>query len=197
MSSDSPISTAVAALKRGEVIALATDTVYGLVCDPQSTEAVKHLFDLKGRSERKPLQLLAQSAEQARSLIEIPAQAESLTAHWPGALTLIGVAKKKFAAGVGTSVDGKTTTLGVRVPSNAIAQSLLAAFGSPLAATSANHSGHPDATTAVQVQQAFQKDIAVIVEADSEVISNAPSTVVDITGPRAVVLRRGALVLKP
>src|SRR3990172_5226682 len=93
------IEKAVRLLKKGEVIACATDTVYGLLADPQDASAIEKIFLLKGRSLAKPLQILVSDAKSARSLIEIPFQYHYLTKHWPGGLTVIG--KRKLSTALG------------------------------------------------------------------------------------------------
>lgn len=191
------LTQAVAALKRGEVLAVATDTVYGLVADPRNQAAVDHLFTLKGRARHHPLQVLAASPEQARSLITIPLRAEGLTKHWPGPLTLVSHSKQLFANGVGEKNRQHQTKLGVRVPRNSTALKLLLAFGGPLAASSANRSGQVDSISASQVRRVFPKGLGGLLEADREVQHAASSTVVDVTDTPWRILRQGVLRITP
>ncbi|MFO0702383.1 MAG: L-threonylcarbamoyladenylate synthase [Candidatus Andersenbacteria bacterium] len=185
---------ATQALRRGEVVAVATDTVYGLVCDPRNPAAVRQVFELKGRGYDKPLQVLAATVEQAHALIGLPASAKRLTKLWPGALTIVGQAKVQFAPGVGAEMRGRTT-LGVRVPSSPTVLKLLLAFG-PLAATSANHSGRPEALRAADVRRTFRTGLAGILGNDREVMVRVGSTVVDVTGAAPKMLRQGAVRLR-
>ncbi len=189
--SDLNLDAVVAELRGGNVIACATDTVYGLLADPVNPEAVQRIFTLKGRAEKKPLQILAISVDVARELIEIPKKFARLLEYWPGGLTLVGARKMTTAAGVGTS-----RTLGVRVPTGNTIRKLLLQFGGSLGATSANPSGQPSATQAKQVR-AYFGDTLRILGADAEVTEAQGSTVIDITGQNIRVLRQGAVLVTP
>ena len=190
--SSAAVASAAAALRRGEVVAVATDTVFGLVCDPRNPQAVRNVFELKGRGVSKPLQVLAATVEQAHALISLPSYARRLTKHWPGALTIVGRAKVQLAPGVGVCEHGSTTTLGVRVPSSPTVLQLLLAFG-PLAATSANRSGQHEALRAADVRRTFRVGLAAILGSDREVSSGVSSTVIDVTGVEPSVLRQGSV----
>ncbi|MFO0704748.1 MAG: L-threonylcarbamoyladenylate synthase [Candidatus Andersenbacteria bacterium] len=178
------LERAVSLLQSGEVLAVATDTVFGLMCDPCNQAAVDKIFTLKGRDFTKPLQVLAVDRKQAQDLIEIPEHAVELTHEWPGALTLVAKAKVQLAKRV-----GKENTLGVRVPTGATITALLQAFG-PVAATSANPSGQSPATTKAQVAAYFGDTIPLILGEDREVASGSASKVVDVTHQPHVVLRQ-------
>jgi L-threonylcarbamoyladenylate synthase len=180
----SDMERAVALIKAGEVVAVATDTVFGLVCDPRTQSAVDKIFALKGRDFSKPLQVLAGDAEQAAGLIEIPDHAQVLAEEWPGALTIVAKSKVQLADRI-----GKDGTLGVRVPTGSTITRLLEAFG-PLAATSANPSGQPPATTRAQVQTYFGDAVALVLGDDAEVVGGSASKVVDVTREPHVVLRQ-------
>lgn len=183
------VDDAIKKLREGYVIACATDTVYGLLVDPNNQAAVHKIFKLKGRQEKKPLQLLALSAEAARTFIEIPGRHENLLNYWPGGLTIVGRRKRPTAKGVGTA-----ETIGIRVPSGKTIREILQKFNGPLAATSANASGQPSATTARMVNAYFGQNMP-IVAADAEVRAGIGSTVVDITGPNIKILRKGEVKL--
>lgn len=175
---------AVELLRGGAVLGVATDTVYGLVCDPRNQEAVNKLFALKGREFAKPLQVLVPSREVASTLINIPEHARSLTKAWPGPLTLVAKARVVLADRV-----GKEGTLGVRVTDAPTLVTLLKNFG-PLAATSANPSGQPPATKRTQVRAYFnEKFLPLILGQDSEIKIGKSSRVVDVTRFPHVVLR--------
>jgi len=179
------ISEAVELLRAGDVLAVATDTVYGLICDPRNQAAVDKIFTLKGRDFTKPLQVLVADSVQARELIEIPEHAEELTREWPGPLTLVAKARVQLANRV-----GKNNTIGVRVPDAPTIVALLKQFG-PLAATSANPSGQPPATTAAQVRGYFDEGfIPLVLGEDAEISVGTASRVVDVTAYPHVVLRQ-------
>jgi tRNA threonylcarbamoyl adenosine modification protein (Sua5/YciO/YrdC/YwlC family) len=166
----------VDALRRGEVVALPTDTVYGLVCLPAVSEK---LYVLKGRPASLELPVLVADVDQALTLAsEIIAAARALMdRHWPGGLTVV-----VQRAGGGT--------VGLRIPNHDLVRSVCAEVG-PLASTSANLHGQPPATTAAEVRAAFP-DLLVV---DGGECAGLPSTVVDCTGPDLIVLRQGAVQL--
>ncbi|MEA1902198.1 MAG: L-threonylcarbamoyladenylate synthase [Actinomycetota bacterium] len=184
------VEAAVEAIRAGEVVGLPTDTVYGIGADPLNESAVAKLFELKGRPENKPVGLLVATVEQAKLAGEIHGDAEALVAdNWPGALTLVVIPKIIIASWVG---DSQRRTVGIRVPDHPIARELLAAAG-PLAVTSANRSGGPEALDHVAAREAFGDDVAVYLEGSSP--GGVASTVVDATTDEFTVLRQGPLVL--
>jgi tRNA threonylcarbamoyl adenosine modification protein (Sua5/YciO/YrdC/YwlC family) len=184
------IAAAVEAVRAGEVVGLPTDTVYGIGVDPLNESAVSHLFDLKGRPEHRPIGLLVATIDQARQVGEIEGRAEALAlAHWPGALTLVVTPLVILANWVG---DAQRSTVGVRVPDHQVALELLEACG-PLAVSSANRSGGPEAKDEVEARATFGDDVAVYLPGTTP--GGEASTVVDATGARLVVLREGPIRL--
>lgn len=182
------IEDAVAAIRGGDVVGMPTDTVYGLAVDPLTADAVKRLFELKGRPPHKPLGLLAASLEDASGIGAIEGRAADLARdHWPGALTLVVRPSVILADWVG---DSQAETVGIRVPDHRVARELLAATG-PLAVTSANRSGAPDTTSAAEARAVFGDEVAVYLEGDSP--GGVPSTVVDATGSELRILRPGPI----
>ncbi|HEU4320261.1 MAG TPA: L-threonylcarbamoyladenylate synthase [Acidimicrobiia bacterium] len=180
------ILAALEAIAAGLVIGIPTDTVYGVAVDPINPEAVARLFELKGRPATKPVGLLAASLEQAEQIAEISDKAAELARqHWPGGLTIIVTPKVVMADWVG---DTQRRTIGVRVPDHAVAVELLERSG-PLAVTSANLSGGPEAMDDDEARSVFGDDVAVFVPGVAP--GGKPSTVVDATGDRLVVLREG------
>lgn len=162
-------------LREGGVVAFPTDTVYGLAA--VTADAVRRLYELKGRDERKPLVLMAADAETVRQRARVgPLALRYMTRFWPGPLTLV------LAAGEGT--------VGVRVPAHELALELLRA-GGPAWTTSANRSGFPETTTADEVIAELPGVDAVL--DGGRAPGGTPSTVLDLTGPRPVVLREGAI----
>jgi L-threonylcarbamoyladenylate synthase len=181
------IAAAVEMIRAGGVVGIPTDTVYGIGADPLNDEAVSLLFELKGRPAAKPIGILVASLEQAVSfgLIE-GAALELARRHWPGALTLVVRPKVVLADWVG---DKQTNTVGIRVPDHPVALELLEATG-PLSVTSANLSGQPDASSDDDARRVFGDRVHYVIGTSP---GGEPSTVVDATGHRLVVLRQGPL----
>lgn len=190
------IQQAVAILKQGGVIAIPTETVYGLACDPYNPKAVKKIFAIKGRKEDKPLQLIASSLAQVELLADInPEERKVIKAHWPGPLTLLLNLKPDIK--LAPHVSPKKI-IGIRVTSSPIAQAIAKSFGGAIAATSANRSGSSPAVSGLGVKRAFKKfeyqpdyilDIGVIPK-------NQPTTVASINDDGSVIIhRQGAVKL--
>ncbi len=188
------IERAAAAIRRGEVIAIPTDTVYGLAANPFQPEAVRRIFRLKGRPENKPILLLVESVRQAEALMAaLPEAFERLAARfWLGPegapLTLILPA----APAVPEWITAGTGTVAVRMPGSVLTREIIRAARVPLTGTSANRSGLPAAETAEQVRQAFPRGLALIVDG-GPARTSAPSTLVDLTLGRPRVVREGAI----
>lgn len=163
-------------LRAGKVGIVPTETVVGLVA---GESGLARLAGIKGRDPAKPIALLCPSAEDAFALASsVPPAAESLASSlWPGPLTLV----------LDTEDGG---TIGLRVPDHPTVQTLLAEYGGPLHATSANPSGAPAPATLDEVDPSIAEDIDFVVEGEPG--SGEASTVVDLSGGRAVVLRPGA-----
>ena len=170
------------------MVGLPTDTVYGIGVDPLNDEAVSRLFEVKGRPEGKPIGILAATVDQAAAIGRLEGEAAALAGrHWPGALTLVVRPLVALADWVGNT---QANTVGVRVPDHPVTLRLLTRTG-PLAVTSANRSGGPEATSDVEAKAILGDDVAVYLEGTCP--GGAASTVVDATGPRLTVLRRGPI----
>lgn len=194
---------AAAALSSGRVLAVPTDTVYGLAVDPTDPVAAARLFALKGRPDRTPLPVLVAGLDQAVSLADpIPEQALRLAERfWPGPLTLVLRRRAGVVLHLGISAPpgaehggGAAETVGIRCPDHALLRSLCLAEG-PLAVTSANRHGEPPCTSASQVVATFADrapgELALVL--DGGPCDGAVSTVVDLTGAEPRCLREGAL----
>jgi len=178
----------LAALGRGEVVGLPTDTVYGLGADPFSRSAVERLFAVKRRPAVKPIPLLAASVEQAgRVGVLAGAAREAVERHWPGALTVVVRRAPGLPDWLG---DPARDSVGLRVPDHPAALVLLAAAG-PLAVTSANRSGLAPAPDAAVARAIFGVEVAAYLPGAGG--GGAPSTVVDFTGRAPRVLRAGPI----
>jgi len=184
--SDAAIAAAVEALRRGEVVAVPTDTVYGLAVDPLQPGASARIFSAKRRPEALALPVLVASFAQA-SLLAAPASLERLvllaTAFWPGALTVV----VQRAPGVELDLGGDSTTVGLRAPAHPAVRELCRIIG-PLAVTSANLHGMEPCHEACEVRATWGDELTVI---DGGRCDGRPSTVVAITGAAPVVLREG------
>jgi L-threonylcarbamoyladenylate synthase len=182
------IGAAVRALSAGQVVAIPTDTVYGLAADAFRTGAAERIFALKARPRHVDLPVLVAEAAQAWSLVEsFPPAAEALAERfWPGALTLVLPRRVGLQADLGSD----EFTIGVRCPDHPVPVSLCRRAG-PLATTSANRHGQPEATTAAEVARTFGEGLALVLDAGP--CTGAPSTVVDCTGAEPKCLREGRI----
>ncbi len=189
----SVIEKAVSFLKAGKLVAFPTDTVYGIGADVFNEEAVRRIFTVKKRDTDKPLQVLISHRSDLQNIAEDQSEVLDRLASefWPGPLTLVMKAKEDFPRQVRCNRD----TIGVRMPSNAIALELIQAFGKPIAATSANISGFPDPVNAGDVIEYLGGAVHLVL--DGGVTSgNVPSTVLDISVYPPVVLRQGKLAVE-
>jgi L-threonylcarbamoyladenylate synthase len=177
-------------LRRDELVAFPTETVYGLGANAKSTAAVEKIFQAKGRPSDNPLIVHIASIEQLHEIAcEIPDVAYTLMNHfWPGPLTI--VLKKK--EGISEKVTAGLDTVAVRMPAHPVALALIRASGLPIAAPSANRSGRPSPTIAKHVLDDLEGKIAAIVDGGATGIG-VESTVVDCTQPVPVILRPGGV----
>ncbi len=184
------IEQGVSAIREGLIVGLPTDTVYGVGVDPFNDDAVARLFQLKGRPKHKPVGLLVSSMTQADACGVLRDDARDLAErHWPGALTLVVTPKVILADWVG---DIQAKTVGIRVPDHPVALALLSAAG-PLAVTSANRSGGPEAMSDVEARALLGDDVAVYLRGEAP--GGVASTVVDATLPGLAILRQGPVHL--
>ncbi|MCU1495487.1 MAG: threonylcarbamoyl-AMP synthase [Acidimicrobiaceae bacterium] len=175
-----------AALQRGEVVAIPTDTVYGLAVDAGSVDAAASVFALKRRPDSVALPLLVASTDQAAQLAapEALERLEQLArSFWPGALTIV-VAR---AAGTNLHVGGDPATIGLRCPEHPLVRELCSIVG-PLATTSANRHGEQPCSSADEVRTLFGSELLVL---DGGPCAGEPSTVISLVGPEPVLLRAG------
>lgn len=183
------IDDAVDALRRGEVVVIPTDTVYGVAVDPFVDGATQRLFDAKRRPRDVTLPVLVgDPADVTKVAIVTPLAEALIEAHWPGALTIVLPRRDDVSFDLGTN----EATVGVRCPDHSVVRELCARIG-PLAVTSANLHGQPTPATADEVARELGDAVSVVV--DGGACSGEPSTVVDCTGDRVIVLRSGALVV--
>ena len=174
-----------AALSRGEVVAIPTDTVYGLAARPDDAAAVRRLAALKGRGEQQPIALLVDTAERLTPHLSDPAALDRVRGFWPGALTAVVAVHKGWADAL-TTAEG---TIGVRQPDDVLALAVIAASGGALAVTSANRHGEPPALSASAAVETFGDRMLVLDGGPRD--GGVASTVVDLTRDPPVILRAG------
>lgn len=192
------IESAVAAeaarvLKAGGLVALPTETVYGLAADAEQQGAVAQIYAVKGRPAGHPLIVHVTDTGQARWWAEWPSDAQRLAERfWPGPLTLVLPRR----AGVPAWACGQEPTIGLRCPSHPVARAVLAAFtalgGHGVAAPSANRFGRISPTRAQHVIDDLGPDAALIVEGGASEVG-LESTIVDLSRGEPVLLRPGAV----
>jgi L-threonylcarbamoyladenylate synthase len=188
--SSEAIQAAAATLRRGELVAFPTETVYGLGADATNARAVAAVFEAKGRPTFNPLIVHVASLEAAAELGEMTEAAVKLArAFWPGPLTL--VLARRPGCPVAELATAGLSTVALRVPAHSVARALLRAAGVPIAAPSANRSGHVSPTTAAHVAADLGERVTMILDGGTATIG-LESTVVDATGAEPVVLRLGA-----
>ena len=188
---ETAVSAAAAAVRRGQLVVIPTDTVYGIAADAFSHEAVQALLDAKGRGREMPPPVLVSAATTLDALAEgVPPWARALVeAFWPGPLTLVCRQQASLMWDLGETRG----TVAVRMPDDEVALAVLERTG-PLAVSSANTTGRPAATDADAAQEMLGDAVAVIVDAGTSPGGEA-STIIDATVPEGRVLRLGALSL--
>ena len=188
---DSTIAHAGLRLRAGDLVAFPTETVYGLGADARNGQAVARIFQAKGRPRFNPLIVHVPDLAGAEEIGQISDQARRLAlAFWPGPLTL--VVERRADCGLSDLVSAGLPTIAIRVPDHPVARALLRAAGRPLAAPSANRSGHVSATRAEHVAQDFAGHDVMILDG-GPTAWGLESTIVGMTGDEAVLLRSGAI----
>ena len=188
------LDLAAEAVMRGGVIAFPTDTLYGLGCSLFDVSAVEMIARLKRRDPRHAVISLIPQPEQAWGLAsEVnPVAARLIRAFWPGPLSLIFIASSLVPAGV----QGQGGTVALRCPKDTLSHALLDRIGGPVVSSSANLSGRPPAETAAEVIAYFGNQLDLVLDGGAR-RGGLPSTLVDVSGSRPKILRRGALDVGP
>ena len=190
------ISAAIDRLRAGGVVAFPTETVYGLGADALNAAAIRRVYALKGRPSNTPLIVHVSGPEMAAKLVrEWTPDADALARmYWPGPLTLVlpraGTEQGKLR--VPDVVTGGGDTIAVRCPDHPVALALLFGLGSPLVGPSANPSGSVSPTLAAHVREAFKPEDVLVLEG-GPCRTGIESTVVDLSSPRARILRPGLI----
>ncbi|WP_113701076.1 L-threonylcarbamoyladenylate synthase [Nonomuraea lactucae] len=183
------LTEAAAAVRRGELVVLPTDTVYGIGADAFTPSAVTALLDAKGRGREMPPPVLVGTVRAAGALVEDlgPYGQDLIDAFWPGPLTLVCKANRALSWDLGDTKG----TVAVRMPLHPVALDLLKETG-PMAVSSANRSGSPAAVTAQEAEEQLGDAVAVYLDGGSTT-DNTPSTILDLTTAVPRLLRRGAI----
>ena len=176
-------------LRAGGLVAFPTETVYGLGADASSAKAIARLYQVKGRPADHPVIVHFSSAADAFEWGQPTREAKVLADRfWPGPLTLILKRSEKAK----DFVTGGQASVGLRVPSHPVARKLLEEFGKPIAAPSANRFGRVSPTTAAHVHEDLGSDVDLVLEGGPSEVG-IESTIVDLSGGSAVVLRPGKI----
>lgn len=187
---EAALKQAASLLRSGRVVAFPTETYYGLAVDPFDVNALERLFQIKKRPRELPILMLVSGRDQLRLTTDnvYPAYDRLIECFWPGPLTLVCPAR----ACIPPQLTGNTGTVGIRHSSNPTANRLLAAFGGPITATSANISGCPAAVTAGEVARVFGDDVDLVLDG-GETPGDGGSTLVGMHGTSLVCLREGKI----
>lgn len=180
-------------LRAGEVVAIPTETVYGLAANAYDGSAVSKIFKAKGRPQDNPLIVHIAKVETLSDLVaEVPKAAKKLAAaFWPGPLTIILPKSEKIPDAVSAGLP----TVAVRMPSHPVAHAVIEAAGVPLAAPSANLSGSPSPTNAKYVLDDMHDRIPLILDGGSSAVG-VESTVITLATARPRVLRPGGITVE-
>jgi L-threonylcarbamoyladenylate synthase len=182
------LDRAAGLLRAGGLVALPTETFYGLAVDPRSPSAVRRLLELKGYGEGRSLLLLAADREQVSALARLDEEPWALRlaeAFWPGPLTLVLALRRDLPA-------CPRGTVAVRIPGRTAARQVAAALGHALTGTSANHRGRPAASTAADVVAGLGAAVDLVLDG-GPAPGGVPSTIVDPSGPRPALIRAGRI----
>ena len=177
-------------LREGGLVGMPTETVYGLGANALNPQAVRSIFEAKGRPGDNPLIVHVSCMEEVAPLVrEIPKAAQKLMdAFWPGPMTII----LPKAACIPTEVSAGLDTVGIRLPASDAARALIAAAGCPVAAPSGNRSGRPSPTTAQHMLEDMDGRIPLILDGGACEVG-VESSVIDATGEVPIILRPGGI----
>jgi len=183
------IGEAAQRIRAGEVVAVRTDTLYGLMADATRSETVGKVYELKRRPAGKPLSVLAADMAMAEEVAVIEGRTrEAIGALWPGPVTVVLTARQ----GLADEVLGAEGSVAVRIPSAVLPCEVIAEAGVPVTGTSANRSGRPGAQTADEVVAAFGAGVDLVLDSGS-VGDTVASTLIDLRCWPPIILREGAL----
>ena len=184
------LDQAVAVLRRGGVIGIPTDTVYGIAANALDEDAVDRVFTLKGREDTSPIPvLIGEVADLFKYGTHVTDEAVALAeAFWPGQLTIV-VSKSDLIPSV---VSGGLDTVGLRIADHHVPRRLISDLGAPITATSANISGTEALNSAVSVAEQLGDGLDLVFDG-GQLAPSRPSTVIDVTSGPPKILREGAV----
>ena len=193
MNTSAKISAAVAKISGGEVVAIPTDTLYGLAADALNPDAVERVYAVKGRPADLPLPVLVSGWEQVSQVANVRGSvatlARTLAARfWPGSLTLVLPAMPGLPARLTANRD----TIAVRMPDHPVPLTLARELGRPITGTSANPSGQPDITDPCELRRVLGGLVDDMIICGPEPLGTA-STIVSVSAGGITLLREGAL----
>jgi len=195
---DALVDKAVTLWRDGQLVAMPTETVYGLAADATNGEAVARIYSVKSRPQFNPLIIHVADARAANRYVEWTDEADALAeSFWPGPLTL--VLKRRMRSRISELVSAGGDTLAIRMPSHPVTLQLLQAFNGAIAAPSANRSGRVSPTTAQHVRDELGDVLKLIIDGGPCQVG-VESTVLDLSGDVPVLLRPGSVtrdMLKP
>ena len=183
---DRAVSTAVEALRRGEVLIYPTDTLYGLGADARNKRAISRLMEIKGRSAGLVFSVMLGDVGELVRLVKVRGGLRPVLKMLPGPYTFVFPSKEKLPDGVvGTGVG-----IGVRIPDHPVALKIAMEFKAPIITTSVNRTGEPPLTGSREIVEMFNDEVDLFL--DSGDIAGVPSTVISFVSHPPKVLRRGA-----
>ena len=184
------IARATKLIRQGQVIAIPTDTLYGLAADPFQPAAVERVFTAKGRPPDAPVLLLVDSTEMAVGLTKkLPPFFHALAnRYWPGPLTIVVEASERIAA----IITANTGRVGLRLPAAAVPRAIVGALGGPITGTSANRSSRPACRNAAEVEESLGDFLPLILDGGASQ-SIVPSTVISLKSESWELIREGAI----
>ena len=184
------LQKAVAILERGGLIAYPTRCLYGLGADALNADAVKRVYRVKQRPADKPLSILIPDRQGIEQWVTgiTPGALDLMDRFWPGKVTFV----LQASASLPKVLLGGTGTIGIRLPAHRVAHALVAEFGRPVTATSANLSGSPGCVSVRDMPPKMANQLDLILDA-GQLQGGTGSTVVDLTGDRPLVLREGVV----
>ena len=188
------VARAVAALRRGQIVGIPTDTVYGLAAAINRPSALARLYTLKGRPLDKAIPVLLSGSDDIRLVAaEVSDEAHFLVSRfWPGALTLVVPARAELPGEVVAMSEDHAPTVAVRVPAHPLTRAIIAAAGGALAVTSANRSGETPCLTAAAVAELGAASPDLVIDGGPAPLGS-PSTIVALSDGEVVMLRTGAI----
>ncbi len=193
MNFQTEISRAAETLAQGGVLAIPTDTLYGLAADALNPDALDRVYAAKGRPADMPLPVLVSGWEQALQVVEVSPESESLArrlaeTYWPGSLTLVLPA----VPGLPERLTAGRDTVAVRMPDHPVPLALAAVLGRPITGTSANRSGEPDIVDPDELYRVLAPRVDGIIVSGPKPVGGA-STIVAVSGDGISLLREGIL----